>query len=103
MKQSANWFVRNIKLIVTVISLYPWLLVLLMMIGSGGASGSAYGAGLFIFFVFMMLSVINLVISSIVIVVVNVSNPPLPKGSAKYFFAMNSISLLWVMPLVAPY
>ncbi len=103
MKKSPNGFMKNIKLIVTVISLYPWLLILLMMMGSGGSSGSAYGAGLFIFFIFMILSVINLVISAIVLVVANVSNPPLAKGSAKYFFAMNSISLLWIMPLVAPY
>lgn len=99
MQKSPNWFVKNIKLIVTVIALYPWLLVLLMM-GSGGASGSALGAGLFIFFVFIVLSIINLVISTVIIVVVNVSTPPIPKGSAKYFLAMNSISLLWLMLLL---
>ena len=100
MQKSPNWYVKNIKLIVTVIALYPWLLVLLMMMGSGGASGSALGAGLFIFFVFIVLSIINLVISTVIIVVVNVSTPPIPKGSAKYFLAMNSISLLWLMLLL---
>ncbi|NRE87331.1 hypothetical protein HRF90_17785, partial [Klebsiella michiganensis] len=65
-----------------------------------GASGSALGAGLFIFFVFIVLSIINLVISTVIIVVVNVSTPPIPKGSAKYFLAMNSISLLWLMLLL---
>lgn len=99
MKKSPNWFVKYISLIVTVISLYPWLIILLMMMDGG----SAYGAGLVIAFIFMLLSVINLIISAIVLAVASISEPPLAKGSARYFLAMNSISLLWIMPLVTSY
>ena len=100
MQKSPNWFVKNIRLIVTVIALYPWLLVLLMMMGSGGASGSARGARRVSVFFFLLKSINNKVISTVIIVVVNVSTPPIPKGSAKYFLAMNSISLLWLMLLL---
>ena len=45
-KKQPNWVIRNIKNIVLVISLYPWALLLIMiMAGSGGPSSGAMGPG----------------------------------------------------------
>lgn len=37
MEKKPNWLVRNIKKITAVISIYPWILLLLAMMNSGPA------------------------------------------------------------------
>lgn len=84
---------------VTAISLYPWLIIVVLMMGSSGSAGSAYGSGLMILLVFMILSGLNLIVSLIAFFVASYSSVPLAKSSPCSFLAMNSISVLWLMPL----
>ncbi|ENZ4845691.1 MULTISPECIES: hypothetical protein [Klebsiella] len=103
-KRQPNWVIRNIKNIVLVISLYPWALLLItMMAGSGGPSSGAMAAGLMGVLLFIVMSIANLIISLVVIVIADLSTSSLPMRYGAYFCAMNSISVLWLIPLVFSY
>ena len=73
METKPNWLVRHINLITATVTLYPWLLMILLLWDN-----------------------MNVLISSLVIFVARCSTPPLASGAAVRFFAMNSISLLWL-------
>ena len=103
-KKQPNWVIRNIKNIVLVISLYPWALLLIMiMAGSGGPSSGAMAAGMMVFLLFIVISIDNLIISLVVIVIADLSTSSLPMRYGAYFCAMNSISVFWLIPLFFSY
>ncbi|PJR51260.1 hypothetical protein CWM58_08795 [Klebsiella sp. H-Nf2] len=103
-EKQPNWVTRNIKNIVLVISLYPWVLLLItMMAGSGGPSSGAMAAGLMGVLLFIVMSIANLIISLAVIVIADLSTSSLPMRYGAYFCAMNSISVLWLIPLFFSY
>lgn len=103
-KKQPNWVIRNIKNIVLVISLYPWALLLItMMAGSGGPSSGAMAAGLMVVLLFIVMSIANLLISLVIIVIADLSTTSLPMRYGWYFLAMNSISMLWLVPLFFSY
>ncbi|HCS4219738.1 TPA: hypothetical protein ORM06_001617 [Klebsiella aerogenes] len=100
MKKKTNVITRNIKKITTVISIYPWILLLLAMMNSGPAY-AALAAAAMVILLFIVLSIVNLIISVVIIVIADISTPSTPKSYVAYFFAMNSVSLLWLLLLFA--
>lgn len=74
-----------------------------MMAGSGGPSSGAMAAGLMGVLLFIVMSIANLIISLVVIVIADLSTSSLPMRYWAYFCAMNSISVLWLIPLVFSY
>ncbi|ENV9335927.1 hypothetical protein ACV822_002173 [Klebsiella aerogenes] len=100
MKKKTNVITRNIKKITAVISIYPWILLLLAMMNSGPAY-AALAAAAMVILLFIVLSIVNLIISVVIIVIADISTPSTPKSYVAYFFAMNSVSLLWLLLLFA--
>ncbi|ENZ8430723.1 hypothetical protein ACHA69_004319 [Klebsiella aerogenes] len=100
MKKKTNAITKNIKKTTAVISIYPWVLLLLTMMSSGPAY-AAFAAGLMTVFLFVILSIVNLIISVVVIVIADRSTSQTPISYVAYFFAMNSVSLLWLLLLFA--
>ncbi|HCT4437678.1 TPA: hypothetical protein OTX98_002640 [Klebsiella aerogenes] len=100
MKKKSNVITRNIKKITAVISIYPWILLLLAMMNSGPAY-AALAAAAMVILLFIVLSIVNLIISVVIIVIADISTPSTPKSYVAYFFAMNSVSLLWLLLLFA--
>lgn len=100
MKKKTNAITRNIKKITAVISIYPWILLLLAMMNSGPAY-AALAAAAMVILLFIVLSIVNLIISVVIIVIADISTPSTPKSYVAYFFAMNSVSLLWLLLLFA--
>ncbi|HCM7227588.1 TPA: hypothetical protein N3282_002988 [Klebsiella aerogenes] len=100
MKKKTNAITKNIKKITTVISIYPWVLLLLTMMSSGPAY-AAFAAGLMTVFLFVIISIVNLIISVVIIVIADRSTSHTPISYVAYFFAMNSVSLLWLLLLFA--
>ncbi len=100
MKKKTNAITKNIKKITTVISIYPWVLLLLTMMSNGPAY-AAFAAGLMTVFLFVILSIVNLIISVVIIVIADRSTSQTPISYVAYFFAMNSVSLLWLLLLFA--
>ncbi|KTJ32378.1 hypothetical protein ASU85_16125 [Klebsiella aerogenes] len=100
MEKKPNWLVRNIKKITAVISIYPWILLLLAMMSSGPAY-AALAATAMVILLFIVLSIANFIISVVIIVIADISTPSTPKSYVAYFFAMNSVSLLWLLLLFA--
>ncbi|ENT2949293.1 hypothetical protein ACFFOE_001291 [Klebsiella aerogenes] len=100
MKKKTNVITRNIKKITAVISIYPWILLLLAMMNSGPAY-AALAAAAMVILLFIVLSIVNLIISVLIIVIADISTPSTPKSYVAYFFAMNSVSLLWLLLLFA--
>ncbi|MGG8277349.1 hypothetical protein PGR10_12465 [Klebsiella sp. 141198] len=102
MKKKTNVITRNIKKITAVISIYPWILLLLAMMNSGPAYAAlAAAAAAMVILLFIVLSIVNLIISVVIIVIADISTPSTPKSYVAYFFAMNSVSLLWLLLLFA--
>ncbi|HGY2286940.1 TPA: hypothetical protein ACNVBJ_001180 [Klebsiella aerogenes] len=100
MEKKPNWLVRNIKKITAVISIYPWILLLLAMMNSGPAYATLAATAMVIL-LFIVLSIVNFIISVVIIVIADISTPSTPKSYVAYFFAMNSVSLLWLLLLFA--
>ena len=100
MEKKPNWLVRNIKKTTAVISIYPWILLLLAMMNSGPAY-AALAATAMVILLFIVLSIVNFIISVVIIVIADISTPSTPKSYVAYFFAMNSVSLLWLLLLFA--
>ncbi|MEQ0264929.1 hypothetical protein ABLV66_09490 [Klebsiella sp. CN_Kp073] len=100
MKKKTNIITRNIKKITAVISTYPWILLLLAMMNSG-PSYAALAAGAMLFLLFIVLSIVNLIISVVIIVIADISTSQTPISYVAYFFAMNSVSFLWLLLLFA--
>lgn len=100
MEKKPNWLVRNIKKITAVISIYPWILLLLAMMSSGPAYATLAATAMVIL-LFIVLSIVNFIISVVIIVIADISTPSTPKSYVAYFFAMNSVSLLWLLLLFA--
>jgi len=99
METKPNWLVRHINLITAAVALYPWLLMILLLWDNQRHHQHGYaalGAAIAILFLLALTSGMNVLISSLVIFVARCSSPPLASGSAVRFFAMNSISLLWL-------
>lgn len=103
MKKKTNVITRNIKKITAVISIYPWILLLLAMMNRGPAYAAyaALAAAAMVILLFIVLSIVNLIISVVIIVIADISTPSTPKSYVAYFFAMNSVSLLWLLLLFA--
>lgn len=99
MDNSGNWFTRNISIIVIVLSLYPWLLLLIASLNDASKASWLLRAGAGIAIYAFALSVINLIISIIFIVCTHIVTPSVAKNSAGRFFAINSISVVWVLLL----
>ncbi|ENV9335925.1 hypothetical protein ACV822_002171 [Klebsiella aerogenes] len=99
MEKKPNWLVRHIKKITFTVSIYPWIIIALILdCYQHSISGyAAIGEVVAIFFLSIILSVLNLIISSIIIISAKKSKPPLAKGSPTYFLAMNSISASWII------
>ncbi|TTN50115.1 hypothetical protein FPI77_10320 [Klebsiella quasivariicola] len=99
METKPNWLVRHINLITTAVALYPWLLLILLLWDNQRHHQHGYaalGAAIAILFLLALTSGINFLISSLVIFCARCSTPPLAGGATVRFFAMNSISLLWL-------
>ncbi|ECA1950235.1 hypothetical protein EJH27_02065 [Salmonella enterica subsp. enterica serovar Virchow] len=97
-KECVKWLTTHRVTIVTLVSLYPWLvLFILLLMVKGGPSGTLLGAGLYLVFVHACLSVINLVISIIYLIIIRPPN----RSCFVYFLAMNNISLPWLFLLGA--
>ncbi|EIY5098389.1 MULTISPECIES: hypothetical protein [Klebsiella] len=99
METKPNWLVRHINLITATVTLYPWLLMILLLWDNQRHHQHGYaalGAAIAILFLLALTSGMNVLISSLVIFVARCSSPPLASGAAVRFFAMNSISLLWL-------
>ncbi len=100
METKPNWLVRHINLITTAVALYPWLLMILLLWDNQRHHQHGYaalGAAIAILFLLALTSGMNLLISSLVIFCARCSTPPLAGGAAVRFFAMNSISALWLI------
>ncbi|MBD3702988.1 hypothetical protein IE985_03605 [Klebsiella pneumoniae] len=105
METKPNWLVRHINLITTAVALYPWLLMILLLWDNQRHHQHGYaalGAAIAILFLLALTSGMNLLISSLVIFVPAVP-PHRHGGAAVRFFAMNSISALWLIPLFFSY
>ena len=99
METKPNWLVRHINLITAAVALYPWLLMILLLWDNQRHHQHGYaalGAAIAILFLLALTSGMNVLISSLVIFVARCTTPPLASGAAVRFFAMNSISLLWL-------
>lgn len=99
MEIQPNWLIRHINLITAAVALYPWLLLILVLWDNQRHHQNVYaalGAAVAILFLLALTSGINLLISSLVIFIARSSSSPLASGAAARFFAMNSISLLWL-------
>ncbi|HDK6714480.1 TPA: hypothetical protein M2P09_000795 [Klebsiella quasipneumoniae] len=99
METQPNWLVRHINLITATVALYPWLLLILLLWDNQRHHQNGYaalGAAVAVLFLLAVSSGINLLISSLVILIARCSSSPLASGTAARFFAMNSISLLWL-------
>ena len=106
METKPNWLVRHINLITTAVALYPWLLMILLLWDNQRHHQHGYaalGAALAILFLLALTSGMNVLISSLVIFVARCSSPPLASGAAVRFCAMNSISVLWLIPMFFSY
>ena len=106
MEPKPNWLVRHINLITAAVALYPWLLMILLLWDNQRHHQHGYaalGAAIAILFLLALTSGMNLLISSLVIFCARCSTPPLAGGAAVRFFAMNSISALWLIPLFFSY
>ena len=80
------------------LSLYPWLIILLTFLDvRHKPAGGFFSAGAALALTLAGLSFINLIISIIFIVLANIYITDAKRGSAGYFFAINSISLLWMI------
>ena len=99
METKPNWLVRHINLITATVTLYPWLLMILLLWDNQRHHQHGYAA----LFLLALTSGMNVLISSLVIFVARCSTPPLASGAAVRFCAMNSISVLWLIPLVFSY
>ncbi|CAM4377978.1 hypothetical protein KU660_04460 [Klebsiella africana] len=102
METKPNWLVRHINLITAAVALYPWLLLILLLWDNQRHPQHGYaalGAAIAILFLLALTSGINFLISSLVIFCARCSTPPLASGAAMRFFAMNSISLWWLVLL----
>ncbi|HHT2832005.1 hypothetical protein [Klebsiella aerogenes] len=100
MEKKPNWLVRHIKKITFTVSIYPWVIIIALILDCYQHPISGYaaiGEVMAIFFLSIILSVLNLIISSIIIISAKKSKPPLAKGSPAYFLAMNSISASWII------
>ncbi len=105
MEPKPNWLVRHINLITTAVALYPWLLMILLLWDNQRHHQHGYaalGAAIAILFLLALTSGMNLLISSLVIFVPAVP-PHRWRRAAVRFFAMNSISALWLIPLFFSY
>lgn len=101
METKPNWLVRHINLITAAVTLYPWLLMILLLWDNQRHHQHGYaalGAAIAILFLLALTSGMNVLISSLVIFVARCSTPPLASGAAVRFCAMNSISVLWLIP-----
>ncbi|MGO0188540.1 hypothetical protein [Klebsiella quasipneumoniae] len=99
METQPNWLIRHINLITAAVALYPWLLLILLLWDNQRHHQNGYaalGAAVAVLFLLALTSGMNLLISSLVIFCARYSTPPLAGGAAVRFFAMNSISLLWL-------
>ncbi|HFZ2453935.1 hypothetical protein [Klebsiella aerogenes] len=92
MEKKGNWLVRNIGCISTFIALYPWFCFLLVHLTNNGVA-----AFLGYLMVSFLLAIANLIISTIIIIIVKKSKPPLKNGATLYFLCMNSISVAWMI------
>lgn len=104
MDNSGNWFTRYTRVMIAILSLYPWLIILLAFLDvghkpAGGffSAGAALALTLTLTLTLTGLSFINLIISIIFIVLANIYITDTKRGTAGYFFAINSISLLWMI------
>lgn len=100
MEKKPNWLVRHIKKITFTVSIYPWVIIIALILDCYQhpiRGYAAIGEVMAIFFLSIILSVLNLIISSIIIISAKKSKPPLAKGSPAYFLAMNSISASWII------
>ena len=83
--------------VVTLLSLYPWFTLMLYYLHIRNASGwSVMSTGGEVILFLMVLSVLNLLISLIFIACVIMFNPDSTHSKLCYFFAINSISSLWI-------
>ncbi|QFU67616.1 hypothetical protein [Klebsiella quasipneumoniae] len=99
METQPNWLIRHINLITAAVALYPWLLLILVLWDNQRHHQNGYaalGAAVAVLFLLAVSSGINLLISSLVIFIARSSSSPLASGATARFFAMNSISLLWL-------
>jgi len=98
MDNSGNWFTRYTRVMTAILSLYPWLIILLTFLDvRHKPAGGFFSAGAALALTLAGLSFINLIISVIFIVLANIYITDTKRGSAGYFFAINSISLLWMI------
>lgn len=89
---------RYRRIIATRLSLYPWLLMVLVSLNvRNKLAGGFFSAGAAFSCALATLSFINLIISMILIMLINIFITAREKVNAGYFWAINSISLLWVI------
>ncbi|QGN39518.1 hypothetical protein [Klebsiella oxytoca] len=95
---SENDSPRYRRIIAALLSLYPWLLMVLVFLNvRDKPAGGFFSAGAAFACALAALSFINIIISIIFIMLVNVFITTREKGNAGYFWAINSISLLWII------
>lgn len=97
MHRSKNCFTRYRRVLTAVLSLYPWLLILLTLLeAKDKPAGGFFSAGAAVALTLAGLSFINFIISIIFISLTHVFITTAEKGSVGYFCAINSISLMWM-------
>lgn len=98
MNPSENGFSRYRRKITLILSLYPWILMLSVFLDiRDKPAGGFFSAGATVALTLAGMSFINFIISIIFIILINAFIATNEKGTAGYFWAINSISLLWMI------
>ncbi|EMI5801458.1 MULTISPECIES: hypothetical protein [Klebsiella] len=95
MDNSVNWFTRNTSIIVITLSIYPWLLLFILHL-NGTYKGTVFVPAFEVAIFAFMLSVFNLIISIIFITFTYIFSPSVAQNAVGRFFAINSVSVVWI-------